>query len=101
MANRALYIDSLLPMADRMAEKAQKGNWKATAEDGRLYRDIFLGLAHGDPQAPVTISHRTSRLAAFRTLADDWESGMLRLARMARKQDPEWFANWGGPPGKL
>jgi hypothetical protein len=103
MANRALYIDSLMPMADRMVEMGQKTKegWKQRAENGRMFRDTYLAIAHGEQMGVVSMADSTADLRAFRRMADDWEAGMLQLARMARKQDPQWFATWGGPRGKL
>jgi hypothetical protein len=49
MANRALYIKSLLPVAERMVETAEgeaRPHWQAFAEEGRRHEHIYTALAH-------------------------------------------------------
>ena len=123
-ANRALYIDSLLPLARRALATTvpeDKGKWAAHVESGEYYRDMFLDFAHLDELPPnlgemslteaIDEAKRTlpasdiwnsmSQLKAFTNDADDWEADTLRLAKTLRKVDAEWYKTWPGPRRKL
>jgi hypothetical protein len=100
MAERALYIDSLLELVRHMGDVAptrlQGALGDRAVPDGILFRDDFLSLAHGERGLLVSIASSVADLSAFRRSADDWEAGALRLMKPARDLDPEWFHAWGG-----
>jgi hypothetical protein len=107
MAERALFIESLLPAVERMRElgDGDEEGWANKAHDAKVYRDMYITIAHGEPFGGITsryvsIVDSSRELASFRRKADEWQAEALRLVRTLRQQDPQWFATWGGPRRK-
>ena len=104
MANRAIYIRSLIPVMERMQQvKPEEAAWGVLVRRGEGYETTFLGLAHGEygPQMEVTMADSVARLREFRDSADDWEALALKQVKWLKRNDRPWFAAWGGPSKRL
>ena len=89
MANRALYIDPLLPVAERMAEMNR--STQRHSAGGRAVPGHVLGSGPVRSKREVTIDDRTADLREFRTRADHWESATLKFAKLMARDDPDWY----------
>jgi hypothetical protein len=100
MANRAVYIESLLPAYERLLQQTKVDVWKRLYDDGRWYAFGFWGEAHQDPMGPLA-GVSVNELRRFRRGADDWEAVALRAAKRLRREDLAFRASWQGPSRKL
>ncbi|HTD50532.1 MAG TPA: hypothetical protein VK771_08030 [Acidimicrobiia bacterium] len=97
MAKRAVYISSLLIVAERMrdlaARDAERDEWSKFLQLGEYSRDTYLGVAHED----TTLSDSPAAFAEFRRAADGWEAHALSVSRRLWVEDEKWRAAWEGP----
>lgn len=98
MAKRAVYISSLLIVAVRMRDRAdrevEREEWSRFLHLGEYYRNTYLGVAHGDD---LTLSDSPAAFAEFRRAADGWEARALSISRRLWVEDEKWRATWDGP----
>jgi hypothetical protein len=98
LAKRALYIDSLLPVSERMQALAQRDDerdsWTEFEHMGETYRDTLLAVVHDEE---VGLANSPAEFAEFRKAADLWESRALSVSRRLRVEDERWHTRWGGP----
>jgi len=98
MAKRAVYISSLLIVAERMRDRAdqevERDEWSRFLQLGEYSRDTYLGVAHGEQN---TLSDTPGAFAEFRKAADGWEARALSVSRRLWVEDEKWRAAWEGP----
>src|SRR5580704_3238628 len=98
MAKRAVYISSLLVVAERMRDRAardsERDEWSKFLQLGEYSRDTYLGVAHGEDD---TWSDSPAAFAEFRRAADGWEAHALSVSRRLWVEDEKWRAAWEGP----
>jgi hypothetical protein len=120
-AERGLYLDSMLPVAQRWAhlwheatnedreslvrmlqglpEEARRDEavFDKIADAGATFRDTFLALAHRESGGVVSMSDSAAELRAFARAADDWESGAIAMMKLLRDLDREVVCNLEWP----
>jgi hypothetical protein len=98
MAKRAVYISSLLIVAERMRDRSdrdlERDEWSRFLQVGVYSRDTYLGVAHGED---TTLSDSPVAFAEFRKAADGWEARALSVSRRLWVEDEKWRAAWEGP----
>lgn len=98
MAKRAVYISSLLIVAERMRDRAdrdlERDEWSRFLRLGEYSRDTYLVVAHGED---TTLSDSPVAFAEFRKAADGWEARALSVSRRLWVEDEKWRAAWEGP----
>jgi hypothetical protein len=100
MANRAKYIDSLLPAYMYLAANTGQGYWQTRLDEGNAYAAGFWAEAHGDTRGPLAFAP-TNQLRRFRQAADSWEAIALKVAKRLYRDDVAFRAIWQGPYRKF
>jgi hypothetical protein len=107
MASRAVYIKSLLPVAERMAEVApsdsERSRWQAMVKDGKGHESTYWLLAHqsDDRLGAAMMNQPVNYLRAMRDDADRWEAAALQALRALKRTDSQWARLYPGPSRKL
>jgi hypothetical protein len=94
MAQRALAVETLIPVAERMRDRMGLPSWRHAVEQGRMFSRTYLALAHGG-SGGVADSLRSRRERwKFYSDARDWRKETRRALDALRMQDPDWYEQW-------
>ena len=91
---RAVFIDSLSAVPAHLSDLCERSDdssaqqMAAFSHQGLMYSTAMISAAHGESASRNLPSGRE---------VGNWEATALKLIRVVRNADPEWFDRWPGP----